>query len=144
MDEKFGSADIDLFTQPGSQAEHSTPPSKVDAALPTKRAKLHARRFPHLTSAWRAGLSLKAGGPGGHLLTSRDGTLAIAIRSTPVGLWVERRHCPLSGPRTAHTLIFESPATFDKWCAAEPLRFDDPILYDALRREGHEAFGEPG
>jgi len=130
--------------QPASQSNRGTPVIAADSALPAKQAKLHARKFLRLTSTWRAGLSQKAGGPGGRLLTSADGTLAFAIRPTAVGLWVERRHFPLSGPRTAHTLMFDSPACFETWCTADPVRFEDPMLYEELRREGHEAFGETG
>jgi hypothetical protein len=126
----------------GSEPSYAQPPLEAYLRqLPPKRAKLQARKSRLSRKAWCAGLGEDASGLKGRLLCSTDGTLAFALRSASVGLIVERRHCPSNGPRTAQTIIFDSAAGFDRWCAAEPVRFFDPILFNELCREGHEVLG---
>jgi len=121
-------------------------PDPVDGPprpLGDKRAALQARRQ-------RASSSKVTTGARGNarafdrLLTSSDSTLAFAIRSTAMGLLVERTHCPPGGPRIVQTMVFDSADGFDRWCTLEPVRFDDPMLYDQLRRHGHEALDGAG
>ena len=36
--------------------------------------------------------------------------------------------------------VFEDLAAFVRWCEADPIRFDHPVLYGRLRRQGDEHF----
>jgi hypothetical protein len=74
-------------------------------------------------------------------LASRDATVAFALRATAFGLLIERTQRQAVGTRLVQTMVFEDQPTFDRWCDSEPMRFEDPMLYDRLRREGHEALG---
>jgi hypothetical protein len=110
---------------------------KVDEparALGPKRAALHARRV-------RAAPTCMAAPQGTCLLACKDASVAFALRPTHAGLLIERTQCQPMGARLVQTLLFETVNRFERWCDAEPTRFDEPMLYEQLRREGHEAFG---
>ncbi|MFZ2990695.1 hypothetical protein [Ideonella sp.] len=80
---------------------------------------------------------------GERTLASQDATVAFALRATAFGLLIERTQRQAFGTRLVQTMVFEDQPTFDRWCDSEPMRFDDPMLYDRLRREGHDALGGP-
>lgn len=106
--------------------------------LGVKRFALQAQRRRHSLSAWRKHPTGRSPSAKGRVITSEDGTLAFAVVRTSRGLLVERRHWPAEGLRIAQTMLFDSAATFDRWCESEPARFDNPRLHSQLRREGHE------
>ncbi len=72
------------------------------------------------------------------VIASADFTLTFAMRPAARGLLLERTQCQSHGPRIVLRMIFDNPADFDRWCAREPVRFDDPMLFDQLCRHGHE------
>ncbi|MFG6432083.1 hypothetical protein [Roseateles sp. LYH14W] len=72
------------------------------------------------------------------VVSSADATLTFSMRPAAGGMLVERTHCRSYGPRIVLQMLFDSPARFDRWCASEPVRFDDPMLFDQLCRHGHE------
>lgn len=111
--------------------------------LGAKRLALHDQRHRQDVADWHVGL-LKTGDQGTCVLISSSGTVAFAIARTASGLFIERRSCPKSGPRTSHAMIFKDISTFDRWCDIEPARFDDPLLCDLLRRRGHDLFSAHG
>lgn len=111
--------------------------------LGAKRLALRDQRHRQDVADWHVGL-LKTGGQGTCVLISCSGTVAFAIAQTPTGLFIEKRCCPPTGPRTSHAMRFEDRSTFDQWCDIEPTRFDDPLLCDLLRRRGHEIFAGHG
>lgn len=106
--------------------------------LGAKRAALQLRRqsAPHAAEA-----NDQRTGTGERTLASRDATVAFALRATAFGLLIERTQRQAVGTRLVQTMVFEDQPTFDRWCDSEPMRFEDPMLYDRLRREGHEALG---
>jgi hypothetical protein len=113
-------------------------------ALGEKRFALQAQRRRQAVIDWHVGLFRPGDGPNRSVLVSTDGTIAFAIGRTRSGLLVEKRSCPITGPRTSHAMIFETESIFDHWCDIEPTRFDDPLLCDQLRRRGHELFAKHG
>lgn len=118
---------------------------RIDPAprpLGLKRSHLQARKHRQAALEWHAGLLRTTGSNGGCILISADGLTAFAVSPTATGLIMERRHCPSIGTRTSLMMAFESAAEFDRWCDNDPIRFDDPLLGDQLRRKGHEFFGE--
>jgi hypothetical protein len=72
-------------------------------------------------------------------LTSRDETVAFTLTATSLGLVVERTQRQVVGTRLIQVMVFTDQPAFDRWCAYEPMRFEDGLLYSQLRREGHAA-----
>jgi len=72
-------------------------------------------------------------------LASRDETVAFTLRATAIGLVVERTQRQVVGTRLIQVIVFTDQPAFDRWCAYEPMRFEDALLYSHLRREGHAA-----
>jgi hypothetical protein len=77
---------------------------------------------------------------GDTLLANLDGTVTFLLRATSYGLLMERTQRQASGMRLVQTMVFHDVKSFDLWCAVEPLRFDDGLLFSKLGREGHAAF----
>lgn len=75
---------------------------------------------------------------GVRVVSSADSTLTFSMRPAARGMLVERTHCRSLGPRIVLQMLFDSPERFERWCASEPVRFDDPMLFDQLCRHGHE------
>lgn len=77
---------------------------------------------------------------GDTLLANHDGTVTFLLRATSYGLLMERTQRQTSGMRLVQTMVFYDVKSFERWCAVEPLRFDDGLLFSKLGREGHAAF----
>lgn len=113
-------------------------------ALGKKRLALQAQKRRADVANSHVGLLRVTAGRGACVLISADGMLAFAIRRTASGLFVEKRQCPLTGPRTSQAMIFATESVFERWCDLEPTRFNDPLLCDQLRRRGRELFASNG
>ena len=77
---------------------------------------------------------------GDTLLANQDRTVTFLLRATRYGLVMERTQRQASGMRLVQTMVFHDVKSFDRWCAVEPLRFDDGLLFSKLGRQGHAAF----
>ena len=75
------------------------------------------------------------------LWVSQDGSVGFVLCASINGLLIERTLRQTIGARLVQCMVFGDTGTFDRWCESEPMRFEDPVLYDRLRREGHEALG---
>ena len=75
------------------------------------------------------------------VLTTANGAIAFTLRRSPLGLVVERTQRQTLGAQLVQAMLFEDVEAFARWYELEPVRFDDPVLYDRLRREGDDAFG---
>jgi hypothetical protein len=75
------------------------------------------------------------------VLTTADGAIAFTMRRSPLGLVVERTQRQTLGAQLVQAMLFEDLEAFARWHDQEPVRFDDPVLYDRLRRQGDDAFG---
>ncbi|WP_144290118.1 hypothetical protein [Ideonella sp. A 288] len=85
------------------------------------------------------------GTPDGELrLSTADAALSFAVRAVAGGLYVERVQRRPRGVRQVQSLVFTALDEFTAWCDAEPLRFDDPLLFQRLRRVGQEHFDALG
>jgi hypothetical protein len=104
-------------------------------ALGDKHAVLHARRLkltaPTPARPFHVGAQ--------HVLASQVVPVAFVLRATSQGLLIERSQGERLGPRLTQTLVMADSEAFERWCAAEPVRFEDPVLFDQLRRDGHDA-----
>ncbi|MCM3565381.1 hypothetical protein [Hydrogenophaga intermedia] len=106
--------------------------------LGAKRLALFAKRTNAVASTSdRNAVRIAAGDT---LLANHDGTVTFLLRATSYGLLMERTQRQASGMRLVQTMVFHDVKSFDRWCAVEPLRFDDGLLFSKLRREGHAAF----
>lgn len=106
--------------------------------LGSKRLALIAKRTNAAASTSnRHAVRIAAGDT---LLANHDGTVTFLLRATIYGLLMERTQRQASGMRLVQTMVFHDVKSFERWCAVEPLRFDDGLLFSKLGREGHAAF----
>jgi hypothetical protein len=76
------------------------------------------------------------------VVKSSDGAVSIRLRPTRTGLLVERRRLqPSGGARLTQTVVFHAAADFERWCDADALRFDYPIVSSLLRQQGLALLG---
>ena len=72
-------------------------------------------------------------------LVANSASVAFNLRPTSTGLLVERTQSRALGACLVQTMFFKDLHIFERWCDAEPTRFDDPMRFSQLRRDGHEA-----
>lgn len=65
---------------------------------------------------------------------TRHSILKFALRRIAGGLYVEREELPRKGTRTSISLEFSGQDEFERWWDDDPCRFDDPLLYQRVRR----------
>lgn len=138
-----------MSTQPATPAASSAAVAEVSASraasqrawdrgsarpLGEKRALLHAQR--QRADKIRFVARPAAGSDGAVLLRTEDGAVAFVLRSAASGLTVERTQRRPLGTCLVQTLLFTGHEAFARWCEADAVRFDEPVLYDRLRREG--------
>lgn len=75
------------------------------------------------------------------VLITADGAVAFALQRCASGLFVERTQRRPLGAQLVQTMLFSDIDKLRRWRELEPLRFDDPVLYDRLCREGDDALG---
>ena len=109
--------------------------------LGAKRAALQLRRQRTAGPVVRPAAKDRANQQDDRILVSKDASVTFTLRATILGLLIERAQGQHLGARLVQTMVFADAGSFDRWCASEPIRFEDPVLYDQLRREGHEALG---
>lgn len=107
--------------------------------LGAKRTALHLRRQCNGTE--RAAKRRPASGADALILASTDGSIEFILRASQNGLLVQRTQRQAAGTRLVQCMVFGEPGSFARWCESEPMRFENPVLYDRLRRQGHEALG---
>jgi hypothetical protein len=105
--------------------------------LGAKRAALQLRRRGSLVPG--VCRKVNPSDAGALTLASKDARVTFALRATVVGLLIERTQRPVVGTRLVQVMVFVDLPAFDRWCHSEPMRFEDPVLYVQLRREGYGA-----
>lgn len=73
-------------------------------------------------------------------LRSTDGALAVTMRWTACGLFVERVLQRPKAARVVQAVVFDTPQSFQRWCNADAARFVYPLLYSKLVREAGQLF----
>ena len=71
---------------------------------------------------------------------SGDGVLTILARRVDNGVCVHRTIRSPGAPRIEQVAVFESQASFRRWCEADALRFDYPLVSRTLLRQADELF----
>lgn len=87
--------------------------------------------------------SLTHGGPatvGKLCIASDDGVVTYAVGTAGSRLFIQRTQHSKRGTLAEQCLLIADRDGFRRWCAAEPTRFQYPILFDRLRRCGDELF----
>jgi hypothetical protein len=79
----------------------------------------------------------------GELLVSPDGAVAFSLCRMGPRLFVQRTQRKAARVVAVQCLVIGDAENFRRWCDAEPIRFDHPIVFDRLRRYGDEVFA-PG
>ena len=75
------------------------------------------------------------------VFTSTDQRLRFQVQAIDGDLVVHRwEHIDGQGLRE-ECLLIPTRSTFDQWIADDPVRFSDPVTFDALRRCGHAGLG---
>lgn len=138
------------------QPSAAAPPAARDASPPSGKRRLDRIDEPaRPLGAKRAALQLRRlrngvardaarpqpSGQETMSLMSKDGSVGFVMRASLNSLLVERTQHRALGARLTQCMAFGDQSTFDRWCESEPMRFEDAVLYDQLRREGHGAFG---
>ena len=108
--------------------------------LGAKRSALISKRAD--TSASIAGRNSALVVPGDTLLATGDGTVTFLLRATNYGLLMERTQGQGAGMRLVQAMVFDDVKSFDHWCAVEPMRFEDGLLFSKLVREGRAVFAD--
>ena len=71
------------------------------------------------------------------VVKSDDELVSYRLQPTQLGLCVQReRRRAREHTRLVQTAVFEDRACFLRWCEADSVRFDYPIVFAALTREG--------
>lgn len=71
------------------------------------------------------------------VVSSADGTLTFRMRKTPAGLLVQReRRVSRQRVHLFQSAVFKDSKPFERWLDADNARFDFPIVYTSVRREG--------
>lgn len=72
----------------------------------------------------------------GETVRSDDGAVAYTLSRTPAGVYVERVQEWHGRGRMVMTAIFTDDAGFRRWCDADPVRFDYPLVHFSVKRQG--------
>lgn len=71
------------------------------------------------------------------VVRSDDGNVCFRLHPTRSGLWVEReRQQKCHQARLVHSVVFASLDKFARWCESDSVRFDYPIVFSIIKREG--------
>jgi hypothetical protein len=80
----------------------------------------------------------------GTTLRSDDGVIAFTLERTARGLFVERVQLRADTARVVQSMLFTDDKSFDRWCDTDAVRFDYPVVYINLKRNGDALLGQTG
>jgi hypothetical protein len=147
-----------MAMKPNRMASNAPPAERDDADTPGGHRRIDSLDQPaRPLGAKRAALQLRRQRPtraprqssatpglrSACTLTSCDGRTTFTLHPTTEGLLIDRTQLQLIGSRLTQSMVFADQPAFDRWCSAEPLRFEDAVLFGHLVREGHGAFIGP-
>jgi len=74
---------------------------------------------------------------GSIVVMSDDGAVSYRLQPSRFGLCVQRERKQVCGhARLVHTAVFRDSACFLRWCEADSVRFDYPVVFSDIRRKG--------
>lgn len=104
-----------------------------------KHALLHARRLREREA--RMADNAPDDGELAIRLRTEDGAVVYVLRPATSGLVIERIQRRPLGACFMQSLLFTDREGFDRWCESDAIRFDEPVLYNRLCREGQARLG---
>jgi hypothetical protein len=63
--------------------------------------------------------------------------MAFTLARTAKGVFVERVQLREGRGRVAQSVIFMDDSSFERWCNADPVRFEYPLVHANLKRHGN-------
>jgi len=66
------------------------------------------------------------------------GLIRYLLQRLPGVLYVERQQSRRLSTQTIQSVCFSNTRSFEAWCDADPMRFDEPRLVAQVKREGTE------
>lgn len=78
--------------------------------------------------------------PRSRTVSSDDGSVTFTLAPTTSGVFVERVHLHSGSARVVHSAVFTKSESFLRWCDADSVRFDYPLVHVNLRRDGDALF----
>lgn len=115
--------------------------TEVPGTLGPKAAVVHARRMQRSLSK-QAARRTDRDSDSGSRLASEDNAVEFVLQAGPHGLFVERTQRRPLGAVLTMAMVFSSSDDFNRWCEADPVRFDHPVLYSRLRRQGDDLLAD--
>jgi hypothetical protein len=109
------------------------------AALHARRQQMRAARAVELARASR-----DHGRAEQLALVSTDRKFRFVLRHVTAELYVERTQRDAQDAQVVQSMVFDGWDAFLRWCDADPVRFDQPVLHQQLRRHGDEFFNARG
>ncbi|EHR71244.1 hypothetical protein BurJ1DRAFT_2411 [Burkholderiales bacterium JOSHI_001] len=73
---------------------------------------------------------------------SADGMVRFSLQRTSAGLYVQRAFSRNGKGKVLQSARFASADDFRRWCAADTIRFDDPLMSLRLVRHADELFAD--
>jgi len=70
-------------------------------------------------------------------LRSDDGAVSFTLARTSTGVFVERVQLRRGQGRIVLSTVFTDNKSFERWCDADSMRFDYPLVYLSLKRDGY-------
>ena len=80
--------------------------------------------------------------PGAHTVRSADGALRLELQLVDAGVYMQRELRRQRAGRVTQSSIFASRDAFRRWCDADTLRFQYPIVHAKLLRVADRLFDE--
>jgi hypothetical protein len=74
--------------------------------------------------------------PSARTLRSEDGAVAFKLCRASKGVFVERVQLRPGRGVVVHSTIFTDDTSFERWCDADSVRFDYPLVHVNLKRHG--------
>ena len=69
-------------------------------------------------------------------LRSEDGAVAFTLSRVANGVFVARMQLWPGVGSVTHSIVFQDDSSFERWCNADPVRFQYPLVHVSLKRHG--------
>ena len=79
--------------------------------------------------------------PSSQTVRSEDGTIAFTLWRATTGVFVERVQLRRGRGTVVHSTMFTDGKSFERWCDADTVRFEYPLVHVTLKRNGTTLLG---
>jgi hypothetical protein len=74
------------------------------------------------------------------MVRSDDGVIAFTLAPLATGVFVERAQVHSDNALIVQSFLFTDGTSFQRWCDADSVRFDYPLVHMSLKRDGDALF----